>query len=123
MTCRLVYGEGSTHKGLNVITYLDDSHIRVTGSALLKEATFENAVTALRQAVACLVCLQPSCLTTTHVLLAGATVKRQAHGHRHFENEILNLKIGSNQFKTLSSADQRKTGEILPNHQRGDVIL
>ena len=31
-------------KGLNSITYLGDSHMRVTGTALLKEDTSENAV-------------------------------------------------------------------------------
>ena len=30
-------------KGLNLITYLDDSHMYVTGTALLKETTSENA--------------------------------------------------------------------------------
>ena len=36
-------------KGLNLITYLDDSSRCVTGAALFKEATSENAVIALRQ--------------------------------------------------------------------------
>ena len=38
-------------KDLNLITYLDDASRRVTGAALLKEATSENAVAVLRQAV------------------------------------------------------------------------
>ena len=38
-------------KGLNLITYLDDASRRVTGAALFREATSENAVTVLRQAI------------------------------------------------------------------------
>ena len=38
-------------KGLNLITYLDDASQCVTGAALFKEATSENAVTVLRQAI------------------------------------------------------------------------
>ena len=43
--------KGSRMKGLNSITYLDDSSICVTGAALFKEAALENAVTALHQTV------------------------------------------------------------------------
>ena len=43
--------KGLRMKGLNLITYLDDSPICVTGTALFKEATLENAVTALHQTV------------------------------------------------------------------------
>ena len=39
-------------KGLNLITYLDDASRCVTGDALFREATSENAVIALRQAIA-----------------------------------------------------------------------
>ena len=38
-------------KGLNLITYLDDASRCVTGAALFREATSENAVTVLRQAI------------------------------------------------------------------------
>ena len=38
-------------KDLNLITYLDDASRCVTGAALFKEATSENAVAVLRQAV------------------------------------------------------------------------
>ena len=38
-------------KGLNLITYLDDASRCVTGAALFEEATSENAVLVLRQAV------------------------------------------------------------------------
>ena len=38
-------------KGLNLITYLDDASRWVTGAALFKEPTCENAVTSLRQAI------------------------------------------------------------------------
>ncbi len=39
-------------KGLNLIIYLDDASRCVTGDALFREATSENAVIALRQAIA-----------------------------------------------------------------------
>ena len=38
-------------KGLNLITYLDDASRCVTGAALFNDATSDNAVTALRDAV------------------------------------------------------------------------
>ena len=37
--------------GLNLITYLDDTSRCVAGARLFKEATSENAVVALRQAI------------------------------------------------------------------------
>ena len=43
--------KGLRMKGLNSITYLNDSPTRVTGAALLKEDTLENAATALHQTV------------------------------------------------------------------------
>ena len=41
----------SRMRGMNLITYLDDASRCVTGAALFKEATSENAVTVLRQAI------------------------------------------------------------------------
>ncbi len=38
-------------RNLNLITYLDDASRCITGAALFREATSENAVTVLRQAV------------------------------------------------------------------------
>ena len=38
-------------RGLNLITFLDDASRRVTGAALFTEATSENAVAVLRQAI------------------------------------------------------------------------
>ena len=43
--------KGLRMKGLNSITYLNDSPTRVTGAALLKEDALENAATALHQTV------------------------------------------------------------------------
>ena len=42
--------KNSCMKGLNLITYIDDSSGRVTDAVLFKEVTSENVVIALRQA-------------------------------------------------------------------------
>ena len=51
-------------KGLNLITYLDDASGCVTRAALFREATSENAVTVLRQAICGFGVPATSCRTT-----------------------------------------------------------
>ena len=83
-------------KGLNLITYLDDSSRCVTGSALFKEATSENAVIALHQAVS-MFGVPATILSDNSSCFVGRGNRKKKTGTwtpTLFENELLNLKIG-----------------------------
>ena len=96
MACRSVYDDGSTHKGLNLITYLDDFSRRATGSVLFKEDASENAVTALHQAVS-MFGVPATILSDNGSCFVGRGNRKKKTGTwtpTLFENELLNLKIG-----------------------------
>ena len=82
-------------RGLNLITYLDDASRCVTGARLLMEATSENAVVALRQAIgefgtpATVLSDNGSCF----VGRGGRKKPAGAWTPTLFENELLNLGI------------------------------
>ena len=83
-------------KGLNLITYLDDSSRCVTGSALFKEATSENAVIALRQAIG-MFGVPATILSDSGSCFVGRGNCKKRTGiwtPTLFENKLLNLKIG-----------------------------
>ncbi len=83
-------------RDLNLITYLDDASRCVTGVALFGEATSENAVTVLRQAIgrfgtpATILSDNGSCF----VGRGGRKKQTGTWTPTFFENELLNLDIG-----------------------------
>ena len=83
-------------KGLNLITYLDDASRCVTGAALFNDATSDNAVTALRDAVkrfgapATILSDNGSCF----VGRGGRKKQTGSWTPTLFENELLELSIG-----------------------------
>ena len=83
-------------KGLNLITYLDDASRCVTGAALFREATSENAVTVLRQAV-CGFGVPATILSDNGSCFVGRGGRKKQTGAwtpTLFENELLALNIG-----------------------------
>ena len=83
-------------KGLNLITYLDDASRYVTGAALFKEATSENAVTVLRQAIGRFG-MPATILSDNGFCFVGAGGRQKPKGiwtPTMFENELLSLDIG-----------------------------
>ena len=83
-------------KGLNLIAYLDDSSRCVTGAALFKEATSENAVIAIRQAIG-MFGVPATILSDNGSCFVGRGNCKKRTGiwaPTLFENELLNLKIG-----------------------------
>ena len=83
-------------KGLNLITYLDDSSRCVTGAALFKEATSENAVIAIRQAIG-MFGVPATILSDNGSCFVGRGNRKKRTDiwtPTLFENELLNLKIG-----------------------------
>ena len=83
-------------KGLNLITYLDDSHICVTGTALLKEAPHQNAVIALWHAIG-MFDVPVAIRSGNGLCFAGRGNCKKKTGTwtpTLFENELLNLKAG-----------------------------
>ena len=83
-------------KGLNSIAYLDDSPVCVTGAALFKEASHQNAVIALWQAVD-MFGVPVAILSDSCSCFAGSGNCKKKTGTwmpTLFENESLNLKIG-----------------------------
>ena len=83
-------------KGLNLITYLDDASRCVTGAALFREATSENAVTVLRQAIGRFG-MPATILSDNGSCFVGAGGRKKPKGTwtpTLFENELLALDIG-----------------------------
>ena len=83
-------------RGLNLITYLDDASRCVTGAALFREATSENAVTVLRQAV-CGFGVPATILSDNGSCFVGRGGRKRQTGTwtpTLFENELLSLDIG-----------------------------
>ena len=82
-------------RGLNLITYLEDASRCVTGARLFKEATSENAVTALRQAIGELG-TPATVLSDNGSCFVGRGGRKKPAGTwtpTLFENELLNLGI------------------------------
>ena len=97
-------------RGLNLITYLDDAFRCVTGARLFKEATSENAVVALRQAIrefgtpATILSDNGSCFV-------GRGGRKKLTGTwtpTLFENELLNLGIELINSRPYHPSDQRQ---------------
>ena len=83
-------------KGLNLITYLDDASRCVTGAALFKEATSENAVVVLQQAMGRFG-MPATILSDNGSCFVGAGGRKKPNGawkSTLFENELLSLNIG-----------------------------
>ena len=83
-------------RGLNLITYLDDASRCVTGAALFKEATSENAAILLRQAVGRFG-TPATILSDNGSCFVGAGGRKKPKGTwtpTLFENELLSLDIG-----------------------------
>ena len=83
-------------KGLNLITYLDDASRCVTGAALFKEATSENAVIVLRQAIGRFG-VPATILSDNGSCFVGARGRKKSSGTwtpTLFEDELLTLNIG-----------------------------
>ncbi len=82
-------------KGMNLITYLDDASRCVTGATLFKEATSENAVTALRQAIGRFG-VPATILSDNGSCFVGARGRKKPKSSwmpTLFENELLSLNI------------------------------
>ena len=115
----------SRMKDLNLITYLDDASRCVTGTALFKEATSENAVTVLRQAVgrfgvpATVLSDNGSCF----VGRGGRKKQAGAWTPTLFENELLNLNIVLINSRPYHPQTNGKTGEVPQEHRGGDLAL
>ena len=97
-------------RGLNLITYIDDAFRCVTGARLFKEATSENAVVALRQAIrefgtpATILSDNGSCFV-------GRGGRKNLTGTwtpTLFENELLNLGIELINSRPYHPSDQRQ---------------
>ena len=83
-------------KGLNLITYLDDASRCVTGAVLFMESTSENAVMALRQAVARFG-VPATILSDNGSCFVGKGGRKRQIGPwtpTLFEKELLSLDIG-----------------------------
>ncbi len=83
-------------KDLNLITYLDDASRCVTGAALFKEATSENAVAVLRQAVGRFD-VPATILSDNGSCFVGRGGRKRQTGTwtpTLFENELLDHNIG-----------------------------
>ena len=81
-------------KDLNLTTYLDDASRCVTGAALFRNATSENAVAVLRQAVGRFGA--PATLSDNGSCFVGAGGRKKRTGTwtpTLFENDLLNLDI------------------------------
>ncbi|MCE2508317.1 MAG: transposase family protein [Nitrosopumilaceae archaeon] len=78
-------------RGLNLITYLDDASRCVTGAALFQEATSENAVAVLRQAIGRFG-MPATILSDNGSCFVGAGGSKKPEGtwtQTLFENELL----------------------------------
>ena len=83
-------------KGMNLITYLDDASRCVTGAALFREATSENAVAALQRAVSRFGA-PATILSDNGSCFVGRGGRKKQTGSwtpTLFENELLDLEIG-----------------------------
>ncbi len=83
-------------RNLNLITYLDDASRCITGAALFREATSENAVTVLRQAVSRFG-TPATILSDNGSCFVGRGGRKKQTGTwipTFFENELLNLNVG-----------------------------
>ena len=83
-------------RGLNLITYLDDASRCVTGAELFREATSENAVTALRRAVGRFGA-PATILSDNGSCFVGSGRRKKPSGSwtpTLFESELLSLDIG-----------------------------
>ncbi len=81
-------------RDLSLITYLDDASRCVTGAALFREATSENAVIVLQQAISRFG-IPATILSDNGSCLVGRGGRKKSTGTRTiFENELLNLDIG-----------------------------
>ena len=112
-------------EGLNLITYLDDASRCVTGAALFQEATSENAVMVLRQAVDRFG-VPATILSDNGSCFVGRGGRKRPAGSwtpTLFEDELLALNIVLDQLTAIPPTDQRQAGAI-PSECRGrDMAL
>ena len=95
-------------KRLILIAYLNDAFRRVTEATLLREATSENAVATLRQAIDRFGIQRPSYLTAAPVLSALEDAKKSSGTLTPtlFEDKLLTLNIGLYQLGTMPPIGQ-----------------
>ncbi len=103
-------------KGMNLIAYLDDAPRCVTGAALFREATSENAVAALRRAVSRLGA-PATILSDNGSCFVGRGRRKEQTGFwtpTLFENELLDLEIGLINSRPYRLQTNGKAGTVPP---------